>query len=200
LARCAAVAAGIFAGLFAAAPRAEAQAPTVPPTTGTDMELDPDRAPEEPAKPEPPAPLPAAPEGTWGVGGKEEEGKFAPQGKTGALKGDEDEADEKKPVELGLPGEVSLDTVIGFGEIRDVVNDSKPTEMTSISFVGGLSYRVGEVWTVALRMPFSRASTTGPLEGARDDYSATVVGNLEVTVRPSFRLTRRLRLPAWISL
>lgn len=203
LVRCGGVAAWVLAGLLTVAPSAVAQTPAMPPTTGSDMELDPDRAREEPAQPaqpEPPPPLSAAPEGTWGVGGKDEEGKFAPQGKTGALKDDEDEADEKKPVELGPPGELWLDTVIGFGKIRDVVHDSAPTELTSFSFIPGLSYRIGEAWTVSLRMPFSRASIIGPENGTADDYNASVTGNLELTVRPSFRLTRRLRLPVSISL
>src|SRR5690348_9608749 len=58
-----------------------------PPDKGPDMELDPDAKPESP-------PLPPVQEGDWGVGGKEEEGKFAPSGLTGAKKREEDEKAE----------------------------------------------------------------------------------------------------------
>jgi hypothetical protein len=71
-----------------------------------------------------------------------------------------------------------------------IVERGGATEITSISFVGGLAYRFGETWTVSVRVPFSWASITGPQEGPGDDYAAAQIGNVELTVRPSFRLTR----------
>ena len=127
----------IVAVITAAAAAAQAQpppsgqpAPIVPPTRSTDLEIDPDAQPSPPPeeKPAEPPPLPEAAPGTWGVGGKEEEGRFAPGGKTGTLKEQEEAereaAEEKKPVDLGPPGAVTVDTVIGFGKMRDVVADA----------------------------------------------------------------------------
>ena len=198
--------AAVALGAISLAAPAAAARPQAPPTTGTDMELDPD-APKEEPKPEEPPPLPPAPEGTWGVGGKEDaEGKFAPAGKTGSLKEDEEEAKEAAadkaagPVDLGPPGAVSVDVVIGFGDILDVsAAAAAPSAVTVFSVVPGLSYRFGGIWTVGARLPFTNASITGPGEGSSDDYSSGAIGNLELSVRPSFQITRRLRLPVSLS-
>lgn len=170
-----------------------------PPGTKTDMEIDPD------AKKEPPPPLPPPEPGQWGVGGKEEEGRFAP-GDNNKKKEEEQskkkEAEEdKKPVDLGPPRVASLDTVIGFGTMRDVTNDSGGknngrTSSAGASFIFGFSWRFADIWTVGARFPFTRASVDGP-GGAYNTFSN---GNLELLVKPSFQLTRRLRLPAQLSL
>jgi hypothetical protein len=180
-----------------AAPTAWAQTPSkAPPGTGTDLEIDPDAKPEPP----PPAELPPPGPDAWGVGGAEEEGRFAPKGKTGALKEQEEEAKEeevaKGPLDLGPAGEVSVDTVIGFGDIRVVgPNDLSSTGVTVLSFVTGVSYRFGDTWRIGLRLPFSTGSSTGPLAGDADDYTTWAMGNLELAVRPTFRISRRLSIP-----
>lgn len=171
----------------------------VPPTTKTDMVVDPDAPPPEPEKPPEPAPLPPPDPDAWGVGGKEEEGKFAPQGKTGSLKDEEDAKkkaeDDKGPVNLGLPGLGYVDLVVGFGEISDVMNDaSTPTKVTVLSLVFGASYRVFDIWTLGLRFPYSTGSIKGPLADATDDYNTFAVGNFELSVSPSFQITRQLRV------
>jgi hypothetical protein len=185
---------------------ASAQQPAKPPPgTGTDMEIDPDAPPppEEP-KPEEP-PLPPADPDAWGVGGKDEEGRFAPKGKTGSLKEEEedkkDEDDNKGPVDLGPPGAASIEMVVGFGEINEVLNDATiPTEATIFSFIFGVQYRFFDIWTIGLRLPYSTGSLKGPLPSDTDDYNTFALGNLELSVRPSFQVTRRLRIPAGIAL
>lgn len=203
----------ITAAAFAAQaqpPPSGQPAPIVPPTRSTDLEIDPDAPPSPPPeeKPAEPPPLPEAPPGTWGVGGKEEEGRFAPGGKTGTLKEQEEAereaAEEKKPVDLGPPGAVTVDTVIGFGKMRDVVADAfgagDPASITAISLVFGLSYRFGQTWTVGARFPYSFATIDVPrADTAADAYNTGAVGNLELSVRPSFQLTRRLRLPVQLA-
>jgi hypothetical protein len=158
------------------------------------MEIDPD------AKPAEPPPLPPPEPGQWGVGGKDEEGKFAPQA---AKKKEEAKPDEDagKPVDLGPARRVWVDTVIGFGAIRDLTNDIPGTEKgrtqtTGVSFLFGASWRVADIWTLGLRLPFSRTSVEGPA----GPFNSFALGNLEMLVRPSFQLTRQLRLPAQISL
>lgn len=177
-----------------------------PPGTGTDMEIDPDapKPPPEEKKEEPPLPPPEP--DAWGVGGKDEEGKFAPQGKSGTLKEEEAaakerEEDAKRPDNLGPPGAVLIDTMIGFGSINEVLNDATtPTDATIVSIVAGFQYRVAKIWTLGLRFPYSTGSLTGPDQGDGDDFNTFAVGNLELSVRPSFRVTSRLRIPAGLAL
>lgn len=169
-----------------------------PPGTKTDMEIDPD------AKKEPPPPLPPPEPGQWGVGGKEEEGRFAPPGdkkKQETEQKKKDDEEDKRPVDLGPARVASLDTVIGFGTMRDITNNSGTnnngrTSGTGASFLFGFSWRVADIWTLGARFAFTRASVEGP-GGA---YNTFANGNLELLVRPSFQLTRHLRLPAQLSL
>lgn len=169
-----------------------AKQPVKPPTKSTDLEIDPDKPKEAP-------PLPPPDPGGWGIGGKEEEGKFAP----GAKKQEAPkEVDDGKPIDIGRPGEAGLDTVIGFGSIRDVTNElvstnAGNTDATVASFVFFFRYRLGDMWTLQARFPFSRASIAGPLggaSGAKDDYNQFSVGNLELALNPAFAVKKHLRL------
>lgn len=201
-----AAAVGLVAGLVSWSGTSLAQKPprkpaaVAPPTRSTDLELDPD------AKTAPPpeaAPLPPVEKDAWGVGGKEQEGEWAPGGQRKKAATEEKQAeaaeDATKPAELPPPGDAQLDTVFGFGGIN-VVTD-KPdaaTKVTVISLLPSLSYRFGEVWTLGLRVPISTGSTTGPL-GPSDKFNQFAVGNTEILVRPSFQLTRDLRLPVQLA-
>ncbi len=195
---------GVFALL---APQWAGAQDKPPPGTGTDMELDPD-APEPPPeeKKEEPPPLPPAEPDAWGVGGKDEEGKFAPTGKSGALKEEEEaakerEADAKIPDNLGPPGAALVDVMIGFGSINDVLSDATtPTDTTIVSIVAGFQYRVAKIWTLGFRFPYSTGTLTGPDTGDSDDFSTFAVGNLELSLRPSFRITSKLRVPISLAL
>lgn len=184
----------VVAASLALAPGAALAQP--PPGTGTDMEIDPDAPPPEPPKKEEPPPLPPPDKDAWGVGGKDEEGRFAPQGKTGSLKEEEEDKkaaeDDKGPVDLGPPGAVTIDMVVGFGEVNELLNDaSNPSEATVLSFLFSASYRAFEIWTLGLRLPYATGSFDG--EG-HDKYNTFALGNLDVYVRPSFQISRRLRV------
>jgi len=178
-----------------AQPKPPQPKPAAPPGTKTDMEIDPD------AKPAPPPELPPTQPGQWGVGGTEEEGKFAPQSKK--KQEEEDRAkkaeEDKKPVDLGPARAAWLDTVVGFGAFHDVTNDGSNeagrTRTTHASFVLGFTWRVAEIWTIGARYGFVRASDNGP----GGPFNNLAGGNIELLVRPSFQLTRQLRLPAQIS-
>lgn len=186
-------------------PRPPGAGTQAPPGTKTDLELDPDA---KPVPPPPPPPLPPPDPSQWGVGGKDEEGKFAPPSKKKAE--DEQRArdaeDDKKPVDLGPPRLASLDVVAGFGTLRDITHnsggpDNGKTSATAGSFIFGFSWRFFDIWTVGLRFPFTKASIDAPGTGTLpvDHYNTFATGNLEVLVRPSFQLTRKLRLPAQVS-
>jgi hypothetical protein len=144
-----------------------------------------------------PPPEQPAPGGDWGVGGTEEEGKFAPKGKTGALKRDEeDKKEDEKAEDLRVlqPRDVGIDMVIGFGEIRDVRSNSNATDVTVVSFIPFFEWRVSETWAFGVRFPFSTGSVDGPL-GDGDNYDSFALGNLEASLRATIKLKPRLRLP-----
>lgn len=175
----------------------------VPPGTGTDMELDPDATP--PPEEKKPTELPPVQDGEWGVGGTGDgDGKFAPGGKTGALREQEEEKAEeakvKGPLKLGPPGHFAVEMVYGFGDIRVVTNDANATKFSVASFVGSFRYRFGDTWAGGIRFPFSLGSSTGPLDNATDDYSTNGIGNLAVDIAPTFHLDRRLSFPVGVSL
>ncbi|MDC0745899.1 hypothetical protein [Polyangium mundeleinium] len=168
-----------------------------PPKTGTDMELDPDSKPPPPAEP---PPLPPAQEGDWGVGGADEEGKFAPSGKTGSKKREEEEkAEEAKAEDYRAlpPREVGVDMVIGFGEIRNVLSDTDPTDVTVASFVPYFFWRLNETWAIGARVPFATGSIDGPIENPVDSFA---LGNIEASVHARFKLKRRMTLPVSLAI
>jgi hypothetical protein len=170
-----------------------------PPGKGTDMEIDPDapkQPQEQPAEATQPAELPPVDPGAWGVGGKEEEGRFAPGARPAK---DAVEEKEETPDALPPPGSVGVDALFGFGSIRDVTNDVNRTDVFVASFIFGAQYRFGETWMVRARFPYSTGSTRGPGDAA-DDFNSFAVGNLELALMPSFRLTPRLRLPVGLAL
>lgn len=162
--------------------------PPVPSGKPVDAEFDPD------AKPKEPPPLPPVEAGQWGVGGKDEEGRFAPTTKKKPEEAKKEE--EGKPLPLPPPRLVSVDTMIGFGTMRDVTADTDRTSTTIASFIFGFGWRLGDTWAIEARMPFLRGSVAGPAGPA----NTFAIGNLELGLKPSFLLTRRLRLPAEISM
>lgn len=165
-------------------PAAAPQAPAAPPTEGAGKDA-----------------LPPADKDAWGVGGKEQEGEWAPgaQRKKAEAEKKAEEEDDAKPAPLPPAANIQLDTVLGFGGVNVVTDQPQSaTKVTVVSFLPALSYRFGDVWTVGLRIPFSTGSSTGPI-GAIDKYSQFAVGNLEILVRPTFQLTKRLRLPAQVA-
>jgi hypothetical protein len=177
---------------FAIAPSAFAQPP---PGTGTDLEIDPDAPPPEEPKKEEPA-LPPADPNAWGVGGKDEEGRFVPGGKKDPKDAGKDEDDG--PVDLGHEGSAGIDIVVGFGEMNELLSNGRPSEVAIFSFLFGAQYRAWDIWTMGLRLPYS----TGSIKSKSDehgDYNTFALGNLEVSVSPSFQLSRRLRLPVGIA-
>jgi hypothetical protein len=180
--------------LTASSTAALAQPKAPPGGKKPDMEVDLDKPKE------PPPPLPPVQPGQWGVGGKEEEGRFVPgddKKKQEAAEQAKKEAEEaKKPVDLGLKRLASVDTVVAFGSMRDVLHDAHPTTAGGVSFVFGFSWRFFDIWNLGVRLPFSRISTTGDA-GA---FNTFALGNFELMARPTFQLSRTWRLPAQISI
>ena len=173
--------------------------PLAPPVPAAAPQIDPDAANKEPPKEA--APLPPAEKDAWGVGGKEQEGEWAPGGqrkKTETVKAVEVE-EETKPAPLPPNANLQVDAVLGFGGVNVVTDQPQTaTKVTVVSILPAVTYRFGEVWTVGLRIPFSTGSSRGPI-GSSDKYNQDALGNLEILVRPSFELTKRLHLPVQLA-
>jgi hypothetical protein len=188
---------GLVVGALAWSSAALAQpAPVTPPAGPAPA---PAPAPDAPGKDA--APLPPVEKDAWGVGGKDQEGEWAPgaqRKKADAEKKAEDE-DEAKPAPLPPAANIQVDTVLGFGGVNVVTDQPQTaTKVTVVSILPAVSYRFGEIWHVGLRIPFSTGSSTGPL-GAIDKFNQYALGNLEILVRPTFQLTKRLHLPAQVA-
>lgn len=165
-------------------PAAPPKGAGLPPKSSTDMELDPDAAkpPPEPKKDD----LPPVDPNAWGVGGKDEEGKFAPQKKA------EVKEDDDGPVKPTAPGAAFVDIVAGFGGMRDVTNDQKTTTLTVGSFILGGRYRFGD-FTAGLRFPYSTGKIVGP-GGATNEFNSFAIGNIELEGRYAFEISRRMHV------
>jgi len=173
-----------------------------------DAESPPETAPK-------PKDLPPVEEGAWGVGGEDEEGRYAPRGKTGKLKELEKEDAEQRgedlPMELPRPGLIWLDTAIAFGDIytptalSDLSDTGNPTHVTpTASFLIGARYRIGDTWQLGVRFPISTGQIDGDIEPPSgtdpDNYAQIATGALEVSVAPHFIVGSTWRLPVRIAL
>ena len=136
---------------------------------------------EEPAKP---AAAPASAE--------EDEGPFAPKGRTGKLKKTEaKEAAEAPEIEHEKPaGNVGLDVVFGFGKKVEAATTS---DASSISFVLGGSYRLTPELSLGLRVPFTSGSVK--LEGQDASQKGTALGNIELEAGYHAKLGAHTELP-----
>src|SRR4051794_8739526 len=104
----------------------------------------------------------------------DEEGPFAPKGRTGKLK---EEApapqEEKEAVEAaGKPGRAGIDLVVGFGKLGTA---TRPISATVFSFVLGGSYKVAPNISLSLGIPIATGSIT-PTGG--DKFNSTAFGNV----------------------
>ena len=186
-----------------------------PAETPEDVELDDDDDDDDDGEAIPPPVEEGGSDDTWGVGGKEPEGRFKPRGRTGKLKELEEDEEEEREVEEGPPdlppaGFAYVDTVIGTGDILVVSQGTGATNIApTASFVIGVGYRIGDVWQIFARFPISTNESDGPRdpfppdqEGARnpDQFTQIATGNLEIGVKPHFILSRDMRLPVGLAL
>jgi hypothetical protein len=133
----------------------------------------------EAAPAEAPADAKAAPK----PGAKEDEGPFAPKGKTGRLreKAETDQADAVEPAEPTEPevkkrGRAGVDFVFGFGNMGDANRSDKAT---SASFIVAGSYFVAKKVRLGLKVPFATGKqTAGDTDPNGDTFSSTVFGNV----------------------
>lgn len=127
----------------------------------------------------------------------EDEGPFAPKGRTGRLRKTEVKVDEPEEVEHEKPrGAVKLDTVLGFGKI--VQRGQAGPDATAFSFVLGGGYRLGRSFRLGLRLPLTTASVTSGLTGKKE--SGTALGNVELAAAYIARLGTHTELPIELGL
>lgn len=145
----------------------------------------------EGAAPAPVTDAAKADEGTLERAG-DDDGPFAPKGKTGRLRKNEEaatpksEGGEAPESHEKTPGQAGVDAVIGFGTAGS-------SSLTSYSFVLGGSYRVAKDWSLGLRFPVSMLKHADEETGK--DRTDSAVGNLELSAAYEHRLSANTALP-----
>ncbi|MBM4377171.1 MAG: hypothetical protein FJ095_18990 [Deltaproteobacteria bacterium] len=150
----------------------------------------------------------------WGVGDSDSEGQFKPSGKTGRLKELEDAVEKERvteatPLKMGGPGNVWVDTSFApSGSMIVPIQEVGPATAVApgVSFVIGASYRIRDKWELGARVGLGSAATDGPrtplLDGSRDPdaFKQIAMGNVELSLRPFFKLTPTTVLPIGLAL
>jgi hypothetical protein len=155
-------------------------------------------APAEPQKP----PASTTPE-------KEEEGPFAPKGRTGKLKeemapeGEEQKPEKEKappPPAPERPGAAGADIVFGFGKTGGTTGPDA-VELSVVSFILGAKYNFTPEVGARLRVPFATGKIThvgneaSTFERLGEGYNAAAFGNIELAGNYTLSLSPSAKLP-----
>jgi hypothetical protein len=144
---------------------------------------------------------------------KEEEGPFAPKGRTGKLREDatpeeEDKAKSEKPAPPpppAPPGMAGLDIVFGFGSTGGTTGPDA-VDLSVASFVLGGAYQITPEWGARLRVPFATGKITHignestTFEVLGEGYNAAAFGNIELAANYTYALGAPTKLPLEIAL
>jgi hypothetical protein len=157
------------------------------------------------AAPAAPADAPADAKAAPKPGAKEDEGPFAPKGKTGKLreKAETDQADAPEPAEPTEPevkkrGRAGVDFVFGFGNMGTAASSDKAT---SASFIVSGSYFVAKKVRLGLKVPFATGKqTAGDTDPNGDTFSSTVFGNVALEGAYVLPMGEHLELPITLEL
>jgi hypothetical protein len=126
----------------------------------------------------------------------EEEGPFAPKGKTGKLREEAPApAEEKEIVETSKPGRGGVDLVAGFGKTGSASSNSS---VTAFSFMLGASYKLKPEISLGVRLPITTGSVTPPAPAEK--FSSTAVGNLELALAYENDMGPHTKLPITFAL
>jgi hypothetical protein len=130
---------------------------------------------------------------------EDEEGPFAPKGRTGKLR-EQQQAETPKdeggeaPGEEEKPGHVGIDAVIGFGKLAEAgAPASSAPDVTAYSFVIGAGYELSPSFGLSLRFPFTSASIKEA--GGDKSESAAAIGNVELAPEYVYRASPTTKIP-----
>jgi hypothetical protein len=134
---------------------------------------------------------------------EDEEGPFAPKGKTGKLR-DEAPAPIQGPSEdvpfPEKPSNAGLDLVYGFGKFvgsdPNAGLQNAPTEASVVSILVGATYDLKR-WGIRLRVPLVTGKITEP---GVDAYNSAALGNIEVAIRRIWTPNTHTKLPVELAL
>jgi len=134
----------------------------------------------------------------------DEEGPYAPKGKTGKLREDvqeapKEEAAAKPEPEAYKPGYAGADAVIGFGEEQQSPTDAYATDITTLSLVLGGEYHVRKDILLRLRLPVTSTSIN-PTDPRAESYHLTAFGNIEIGGQYEAELGPSTKVPVWLNL
>jgi len=127
----------------------------------------------------------------------DDEGPFAPKGKTGKLRDTPVQAAEVPHEPTPFPEKPSgagVDFVIGFGKTGTA---SSPNDVTAYSFIVGGTYEFPSRWAARLRVPFSTGKVT---ESGQAGYNAAAFGNVELALERVGMINPRTRLPVYFAI
>jgi hypothetical protein len=128
---------------------------------------------------------------------EEDEGPFAPKGKTGKLR---DTAVQTAEVPHEAPpfpektNAAGLDLVFGFGKTGTV---GAPNDVSVVSFILGATYEFPSRWGVRLRIPYGTGKVT---EFTQAGYNAAALGNVELALERVMVPSRFTRLPVGLAI
>jgi hypothetical protein len=131
------------------------------------------------------------------TGKAEDEGPFAPKGKTGKLRDTTIQAAEVPHEPAPFPEKPSaagVDLVFGFGKTG---NASAPNDVSTVSFIVGANYEFPSRWAVRLRVPFGTGKVT---ESGAAGYNAAAFGNVELALERVGMINPRTRLPVYLAI
>src|SRR5206468_449085 len=97
------------------------------------------------------------------------------------------------------PGDADIDFVIGFGKFRNIDDDLQPQSLTTLSFVAGFHFTIGDLVTVGARIPFTNGGVTGPVN-VTDKFSSSALGAIALDGKANFELTKRIHIPVMFSI
>jgi hypothetical protein len=145
------------------------------------------------------APEPAKP----AVPTVEEDGPYAPKGKTGKLREEmveetPSDSAKKPPPPPKKRGVVGLDAVIGFGKTIRAPDVPDRLSTTSFSVVIGGGYEVTKNVVLGLRVPLLATASFRPQQEA--SFSGTAFGNLELAARYNNELGEHTGIPVELAL
>jgi len=130
---------------------------------------------------------------------QEDEGPFAPKGRTGKLR---DAAPEPTPHEAApfpeKPNAAGVDFVFGFGKTASLLG---PADVSVVSLLIGATYEFKSGWGVRLRVPVGTGKITESNPGTNaGGYNSSALGNVEVAVKRNVMSGPRVWLPVELAI
>jgi hypothetical protein len=128
---------------------------------------------------------------------EEDEGPFAPKGRTGKLRDTAiptAEVPHEAPPFPEKPSAAGLDLVFGFGKTGTA---SAPNDVSVVSFLLGATYEFPSHWGMRIRIPYGTGKVT---ESQQSGYNSAALGNIELALERVLLPSNFTRLPVGLAI